>query len=267
VPPGVVGELALAGAGLARGYLGRPRETARRFLPDPFGALPGGRLYRTGDLARARADGELLFLGRTDHQVTLRGFRIELGEIEAALRDLPGVAEAVVLARGEGPGAGDDRRLVAYVVPSDPEVAELPGLAAALAPRLPDYMVPRIVVTLAALPKLPNGKVDRSALPAPESGEAAGERSEAAHEPPATPVEELLAGIWREVLGVESVGRWDDFFGLGGHSLLATRVISHLRAEIGLEVPLRTLFRLSRLRELGAEVEALLLSGEGPAAD
>ena len=252
VPGGVPGELFLAGAGGARGYLGRPDLTAERFLPDPFGTVPGGRLYRTGDLARWLASGELEHLGRQDHQVKVRGFRIELGEIEAVLAALPGVREAVVVAR-ENPAG--DRRLVAYVVGD--VAAET--LLQALRERLPDYMVPSALVILPALPLTPSGKVDRKALPAPE-------RAEERYRAPRTPVEELLAGLWAEVLGLERVGVDDHFFGLGGHSLLATRVTSRLRAALGVEVPLQDLFAAPRLADFAARVEALRRTGTAPPA-
>jgi amino acid adenylation domain-containing protein/non-ribosomal peptide synthase protein (TIGR01720 family) len=254
VPGGVPGELFLAGAGGARGYLGRPELTAERFLPDPFGTQPGGRLYRTGDLARWLASGELEHLGRLDHQVKIRGFRIELGEIEALLGSFPGVREAVVVAR-ESP-AGDPR-LAAYVA-GDVAADEV---LQALRERLPAHMVPAALVILAALPLTPNGKVDRKALPAPEWA-----GSEEGFQEPATPVEEIVAGIWGEVLGLARVGAADHFFALGGHSLLATRVVSRLRAALGVEVPVRDLFAAPRLADFAARVEAARRNGAIPLA-
>jgi amino acid adenylation domain-containing protein/non-ribosomal peptide synthase protein (TIGR01720 family)/FkbM family methyltransferase len=247
VPVGLEGELYAGGEGLARGYLNRPDLTADRFVPDPFGPA-GERLYRTGDRVRRRADGTLEFLGRVDHQIKLRGFRIEPGEIEAALLASPGVREAVVLA-SESRSAGDagDRRLVAYVV-GDVQVAEL---RRSLRERLPDFMVPAAFVALAAFPLTANGKVDRKALPAPE--QPSGEEDSLA---PRTPVEEIVAGIWTEVLGLERVGADSDFFDLGGHSLLATRVMSRLREAFGVEMPLRDLFESPVLASLAARVEA-----------
>ncbi|HYU33714.1 MAG TPA: amino acid adenylation domain-containing protein [Thermoanaerobaculia bacterium] len=240
VPVGVAGELQLGGAGLARGYLGRPDLTAERFLPDPFAeksAAPGARLYRTGDLVRRLADGELDYLGRIDHQVKVRGFRIELGEVEAALASLPEVREAAVLAREDRAG---DKRLVAYVVPAEGEARTAPAgeLKGALQRTLPDHMVPSIFVVLAALPLTATGKVDRRALPAPEEGDF--QRGE--HVAPRTELERRLCEIWQEVLGVERVGIADSFFDLGGHSLLATRVVSRVRSALGRELPLRALF-------------------------
>jgi acyl-CoA synthetase (AMP-forming)/AMP-acid ligase II len=233
VPVGVPGELVLGGAGLARGYLGRPELTAERFVPDPFGA-PGVRLYRTGDLVRQRPDGCLDFLGRMDHQVKIRGFRIELGEVETLLRRHPGVSQAVAVAREERPG---DRRLVAYVVAREPGGAEEGDLKEHLRRTLPEPMVPSHVVILAALPLNPTGKVDRRALPAPERPAPSAGRAA-----PGTPEEEILAGIWCEVLGLEEIGIEDDFFALGGHSLLATRVMSRVRSALQVELPLREIF-------------------------
>jgi amino acid adenylation domain-containing protein/non-ribosomal peptide synthase protein (TIGR01720 family) len=258
VPAGLPGELCAGGPQVTRGYLGRPDLTAERFVPDPFSGRAGERLYRTGDLFRRRPGGPFEFLGRIDAQVKIRGFRIELGEIEAALVSLPGVREAAVLAHedrsGQGPGG---RRLVAYVV-GDAAAEEL---RRSLRERLPDYMVPTVVVKLAALPLTPNGKVDRKALPAPEP-----ERSARIYRPARTPVEEVLCGIWTELLGLERVGIDEDFFDLGGHSLLATRVMSRLRAAFSVEMPLRDLFAAPRLADLATRVEALQRSGTVPPA-
>ncbi|MES1241992.1 MAG: amino acid adenylation domain-containing protein [Acidobacteriota bacterium] len=248
VPALVAGELWLGGASLARGYFGRPDLTAERFLPDPFGE--GGRLYRTGDLVRWRRDGGLEYLGRADQQVKVRGVRIEPGEIEAALAAHPAVREAVVVA---GEDLAGDRRLVAYVAAEASSAGELRSFLGA---RLPAAMVPSAFVFLDRLPLTPNGKVDRRALPAPEgSGEA--ERYVA----PGTSVEELLAGIWSEILSVARVGAGDDFFALGGHSLLATRVVSAVRRTFGVELPLRALFEAPILADLARRVEAALRDG------
>ena len=253
VPIGVPGELWIGGLNVGRGYLARPSLTAERFVPDPFGG-PGERLYRTGDLARIRGDGEIEYLGRIDFQVKVRGFRIELGEIEAALAAHPEVREAVVLTREDQPG---DPRLVAYVVSR----AEAAGLREHLRGRLPEYMIPAFFVMLNALPLSPNGKVDRKSLPAPQ-----GQSPEQGYLAIRTPVEEILAGIWAELLGVERVGAADHFFALGGHSLLAMRVLSRLRALFGVEIPLRDLFEAPKLADLAARIETAQRAGAGPIA-
>jgi amino acid adenylation domain-containing protein len=227
-PVGVPGELFIGGVGLARGYHNRPQLTAEKFITHQR----LGRLYRTGDLGRWLPDGALDYLGRLDHQVKLRGFRVELGEIEAVLCEQPAVRAAVVAAREDTPG---DKRLVAYVVPDTDVSAE--ALRTHLRARLPEYMVPSAFVLLDALPLSPNGKVDRKVLPAPESAGAS-----TAYVAPRDAVEEAVAGVWSEVLGVEQVGVHDSFFDLGGHSLLATQVLSRLRQLFSVDVPLRRLF-------------------------
>ncbi|HEV7508315.1 MAG TPA: non-ribosomal peptide synthase/polyketide synthase [Thermoanaerobaculia bacterium] len=253
VPVGVPGELFLGGAGLARGYLGRPELTAERFVPDPWSEAPGERLYRTGDLVRYRPDGVLDYLGRIDHQVKVRGFRIELGEIEDRLHRFPGVARAVVMVREDRPG---DRRLVAYAVPQPGSELRWKELRGALARDLPEYMLPSALVTLDALPLTPNGKVDRRVLPAPEArGEAR------AFVAPRTLVEEMVAKIWAEVLGLERVGRAEDFFSLGGHSLLGARVVSRLRTAFGVELPLRSVFEAPTVASLSSRVEEAVRGG------
>ncbi|MES2937943.1 MAG: amino acid adenylation domain-containing protein [Pseudomonadota bacterium] len=245
VPAGVVGELCIAGAGVARGYLDRPQQTAERFVADPFSAAPGARMYKTGDLARHLPDGSLQFVGRNDFQVKLRGFRIELGEIEVRLLRQPGVREAVVLARADRPGHPEDKRLVAYWAGDADFGAD--ALQAALAAELPAHMVPSAWVPLAALPRTPSGKLDRKALPAPGTDAA----TALAYEAPRGEAETLLARIWAEVLGVERVGRNDDFFALGGHSLLAIRLTERMR-QAGLAVDVRTLFGTPTLSALAA---------------
>ncbi|MFL6259110.1 MAG: amino acid adenylation domain-containing protein, partial [Thermoanaerobaculia bacterium] len=248
VPAGVAGEMYVAGAGVARGYLGRPELTAERFVPDPFGDS-GERLYRSGDLARWLDGGDLEYLGRIDHQVKIRGFRIELGEIEAVLGSHPSVREAVVLPREDDTG---DRRLVGYVVPRESGI-DAADLREYLKDRLPDYMIPSALVEIPAVPLTAHGKVDRKALPDPAETVTPEEKG---FDPPRTPTEELVAGIWSEVLRVERVGRGDSFFDLGGHSLLATRVLSRLREVLGVDLPLRVLFESPTVAEMAPRVEA-----------
>ena len=244
-PPGVPGELTIGGAGLARGYFGKKAMTAERFRPDPESALPGARRYHTGDLARLRLDGELEFLGRLDFQVKVRGFRIELGEIEAALLTHPEVAEAVVVARGDGPSGS---RLVGYIRPVAGQKVEAPALQHHLREGLPEYMVPALFVFLDQFPLTPNGKVDRRALPAPETTATAEWRE------PATEAEKALARIWQEVLRVPKVGAEDHFFQLGGDSILAIQVVTRAR-EAGLDVRPKDLFLKSRLSTLAAGLQ------------
>jgi amino acid adenylation domain-containing protein len=248
-PVGVPGELYVGGVGVARGYLGRPGLTAERFVPDPFGGERGARLYRTGDRVRWSARGELEYLGRLDEQVKVRGFRIEPGEIEAVLSAHAEVREARVLLREDQPG---EKQLVAYVAGE----VEADALRAHLRRSLPEYMVPAAFVVLEALPLTPNGKLDRKALPAPEHA-AQADRYVA----PRTPVEEVLAGIWAEVLRRERVGVEESFFDLGGHSLLATRVLSRIREVFAIELPLRALFEGRTVAELAVRVEEVRRAG------
>jgi amino acid adenylation domain-containing protein len=260
LPAGLEGELVIGGAGLARGYLGRPDLTAERFVPDPFADSPGERLYRTGDLARWLRTGELEFRGRTDHQVKVRGFRIELGEIEAALRRLAGVREAAVVVREEAPG---ERRIVAYIVPAVPAGepgASIVELRAGLRELLPDYMLPSSFVPLEALPLTPSGKIDRRALPAPSAARA---DLDAGAGQPRHPMEELLAGIWSDLLGANVAPR-DSFFDIGGHSLLATRMISRVRAVLGVDLPMRAIFEHPTLAGFAAQVEQARQGDAGP---
>ncbi|HEY0639758.1 MAG TPA: amino acid adenylation domain-containing protein, partial [Pseudonocardiaceae bacterium] len=248
VPVGVPGELYVGGAGLARGYLGRPGWTAERFVPDPFGDRPGGRLYRTGDLARYRPDGTLEFRGRADAQLKVRGHRVEPGEIEAVLEEHPAVTGAAVGVHGEGPR----RRLVGYVVGAADLGQLREYLREYLRDRLPDYLVPADLVVLDALPLSRNGKLDRAALPAPGRAGPPGTGRE-----PSTPAERAVARVWRQVLEVDRVDADDDFFELGGHSLLATRVVSRLRAELRLDIPVKAIFGHPTVAGLAAVVERL----------
>ena len=246
-PMGVAGELYVAGDGLARGYLNRPELTAERFVPDPFSEEGGGRLYKTGDLVRHHPDGYLEFIGRNDQQVKVRGFRIELGEIEAALQELPGVREAVVLARQDVPG---EKTLVAYVVTEGERSGPLRGL---LRQRLPDYMVPTHFVELEQMPLTANGKIDRKALPRPEGIE---QREE--YTGPRTAVEEMLANLWAELLALERVSIHDNFFAVGGHSLRAMQAVSRIRQVFGIELSVRELFEHPTIADFAESISAKL---------
>ena len=255
VPAGVVGELYIAGVGLARGYLNRAvadggavcRRSERRGRR---------RMYRTGDLARWRSDGVLEFLGRADAQVKLRGFRIEPGEIEAVLTAQAGVSQAAVIARPDGSGG---QRLIGYVVAAAGAVLDTAALRSALSRQLPDYMVPSALVVLERLPLTPNGKLDRRALPEPELG------ASHSHRAPRTPQEAILCSLFAEVLGVERVGVDDNFFERGGHSLLATRLISRIRATLNVEVAIRSLFEAPSVEALAARLSSEAVGVTGAA--
>ncbi|MEW6737661.1 MAG: amino acid adenylation domain-containing protein, partial [Acidobacteriota bacterium] len=255
VPIGVAGELYISGMGLARGYLNRPELTAERFIPNPFSEEPGTRLYKTGDLCRYLPDGNIEYLGRTDHQVKIRGYRIELGEIEAALAQYPTIQECVVIAREDEPG---NKRLVAYLIAE--QQFNVSELRTYLQQRLPEYMIPAAFVKLDKLPLSPNGKVDRRALPAPPQMQLTLSSSNQAA---TTPVEEVVAGIWTEVLGIDQIGREDNFFELGGHSLLATQVISRVRERFHVPLELRVLFQAATIAQLSQRIEAAMLSEQG----
>jgi len=250
VPIGVPGEIFIGGRSVSRGYLKRPAATAEAFLPDPFGAAPGGRLYRTGDLARWRPDGTLEFLGRTDFQVKVRGFRIELRAIEAQLALHPAVGEAVVTTR---PDAAGDACLVAYLVPAPGAEIRPRELRAFLKSRLPEYMVPAVFASLDSLPRQAQGKIDVRALPAPAPPRS-GDHGAA---PPRTATEEKVAAVWCEVMGLAQVGLEDDFFALGGHSFLAMQLVSRLRQALALDISLRDLFAAPTVGGLAAAAESL----------
>ena len=255
VPVGIAGELYIGGAGLARGYIGRAEETAERFVPHPYSAHGGERLYRTGDLVRYLESGELEYVGRRDDQVKLRGYRIELGEIETVLESHPLVQQAVVTVR-------EEQWLVGYVVGMEGSEREVAAeLRSYLRERLPDYMVPQRWVMLDQLPLTTSGKIDRRRLPAPSGAGAGEQEQEAASE--WTPVEELVAGIWSEVLKLATVGRDENFFELGGHSLLATQVISRVRQAFGVEIGLRRLFEEPTVRRLAHSIGDQLRAGAG----
>ncbi len=250
VPIGVGARLFIAGAGVARGYVGAPELTAERFADDPF--APGRRMYDTGDLARWLPDGRIEFLGRVDEQVKIRGFRVEPAEVEGALRRHPAVREAVVLARA---GAAGDTRLIAYCVADGVSGDDLQGH---LATWVPDFMLPSDIVVLGELPRTPSGKVDRLALPDPAEAAAADDSYQA----PRSPMEEAVAAIWARALGLERVGLDDDFFALGGHSLLATQVVAHVRSDFALDLPLHSLFSYPTVESLTAEIVRMIGSDE-----
>ena len=254
VPVRVPGELYLGGAGLARGYLSRPDLTAESFIPNPFSNTPGARLYRTGDLARYFHDGNVEFLGRIDNQIKIRGFRIELGEIEAVLKEQSAVRNAVVIVREDVPG---EKRLVGYIVNGEPvQVGDLRNFLNA---KLPHYMVPSAFVFVDALPLTPNGKIDRRTLPAPDQSRP---HLQSAFVAPGTVTEGSVARIWTDILKLERVGVDDNFFELGGHSLLATQVISRVREEFGIELPLRVLFERPTVAGLAERIDTVLWAGE-----
>jgi acyl carrier protein len=247
LPVGVPGRLFIAGAGVAAGYLGQPELTAERFVADPH--RDGQRMYDTGDLARWLPDGTLEFLGRADDQVKIRGYRVEPGEIETVLRAHPAVSEAVVLAHASPTG---ELRLAAYCgAPSAPSSEEL---REHLAQRVPEYMVPAALAVLERLPRTPSGKIDRLALPDPDTLTV----DEGEYVAPSTPMEEAVATIWAQVLGLPRVGVQDDFFSLGGHSLLATQVVAQVRSDFAVDLPLHSLFTYPTVASLTGEIVGMM---------
>ncbi|MEL0601303.1 MAG: amino acid adenylation domain-containing protein, partial [Planktothrix rubescens PR222] len=250
VPIGIPGELHIGGAGLARGYLNRPELTQEKFIPNPFSNYPDSRLYKTGDLARYLPDGNIEYLGRIDNQVKIRGFRIELGEVEAVLTQCPQVQSSVIIAREDTPG---NKRLVAYIVPEKETTPTPNEMRQFLKEKLPEYMIPSAFVILESLPLTPNGKIDRRALPEPEQSYERTDKFIL----PRNPIEEILVTIWSEVLKVKQISINDNFFELGGHSLLATQLISRIRTNLQIEIPLRSLFAAPTIEELGQQIQQL----------
>lgn len=258
VPPGVVGELFIGGAGVGVGYLNRPDLTAERFVPDRFSAVSGARLYKSGDLARYRRDGTLEYLGRADDQVKIRGYRIELGEIEAALAAAPGVQSCAVVARDDEPG---NKQLVGYVVASDNESPASAKLRAFLEKSLPEYMVPAQFVFLDSLPLTHNGKIDRKGLPAPAKAITG------AGGPPRSETEKIIAAIWTELLQLEGLGIEDDFFDLGGQSITAVGLVARLREVFEFNLELATLFERPTIAGLAEAIDVLVVTNHGLSSD
>jgi len=265
VPAGVSGELHIGGLGLARGYHNRAELTAEKFIKDPFSAEPGARLYKTGDLARIRGQGQIEIQGRIDHQVKIRGFRIELGEIEARLSEHPLVGEAVVMAQES---AGGNKQLVAYIVPKPGAAATgdthhlAHEIRAQLEKVLPEYMVPSFFEIMAAFPQMPNGKINRKALPKPSAQAVASEQPYVA---PGNPIETKLAEIWQQVLGREKVGINDNIFEIGGDSLLIFQITARA-TQAGLHVTLPQVFQLRTIAQLAAALNTAANASETPAA-
>ncbi len=254
VPIGVAGRLFIGGAGIARGYVGQPELTAERFSPDPFAGRPEARMYETGDLARWLPDGALEFLGRDDEQIKVRGYRVEPAEVESALRSHPAVSDAVIVTQ---PGASGDVRLIAYCATTGAVSQE--ELRSHLAQWLPEFMIPSVIATLDTLPRTPSGKVDRRALPDPSTlaGSAASD-----YVAPRTPIEEAVAAMWAETLGLERVGVTEDFFEIGGHSLVATQVVAQVRSGLAVDLPLHSLFTCPTVESLAAEIMRMMGESE-----
>jgi len=250
---GVRGEIVIGGAGLARGYVGRADQTAERFRPDPYGERGGERVYRSGDIGRQVGGGVIEYIGRTDHQVKLRGYRIELGEIEEVMRGEEGVREAVVEVIERG-GEGKDQRLIGYIEVEERVREE--EVREAIRRKLPEYMVPGVIVKVERMPRGPSGKIDRNSLPSPDSVNLRRDRE---FVPPGTPLEETVAGVWAEVLGIEKVSIHDNFFELGGHSLLALQIAARLLKVFDVDLPIRKMFLNPTIHELSLAIEEALL--------
>lgn len=249
VPIGAVGEICIAGAGVANGYLARETLTRERFIPNPFSTYPGARLHRTGDLGCWRSDGTIEYRGRNDRQVKIRGYRIEIGEIEASIARCSGVHEVAVVAREDVPG---EKRLLAYVV-LDEELSDIEHLRMHLRAGLPEYMVPSALVRVSALPRNANGKLDTRSLPVPGIEAFAS----TAHEPPCGEIEQALARIWTSLLNLERIGRGNSFFELGGNSLSAVQLILRIREAFGFELDLKAVFEHETLTSLAEHVEMI----------
>jgi acyl carrier protein len=252
VPIGVPGEVYIGGPGLARGYFNRPELTAEKFIPDPFSHEPGARLYRAGDLARYGPSGNIEFLGRVDDQVKIHGYRIELGDIKAVLDQHRSICESLVTVY-EGLGA---KAVAAYVVFNEGAEVTIADLRGHIKKRLPEYMIPSAFVTLDSLPRLPNGKINRKALPAPDKTAL---EAKTVYEPPTTPFEKEMAEIWARLLGVEQIGTRDSFFDLGGHSLLATQLVARVYDVFQVSIPLRSIFEKPTIVELALIIEEELI--------
>jgi acyl-coenzyme A synthetase/AMP-(fatty) acid ligase/acyl carrier protein len=253
VPLGVSGELYIGGAGVSRGYLNRPDLTEKAFVKNPFSPDPSAVMYKTGDLTRYYANGNIEFLGRIDQQIKIRGFRVELGEIETVLLEHPSIKQAVVIVREDRPG---DARLVAYMVHAEGLKIDSKELRQFLRKKLPDYMIPQHFVELDTLPRTPNGKINRKALPKPDAGMQADDN----YKEPQTAIEKQLAAIWADILGTKKVGSNDSFFELGGHSVLAIQVVSAVRDSLSVDLPLRAIFETPILIDLAQHIEALLFA-------
>jgi long-subunit acyl-CoA synthetase (AMP-forming) len=255
VPVGVAGEIFIGGVAVARGYLNKPEQTCERFVANPMSPIPAATMYKTGDLARWLPNGDLEYLGRNDHQVKIRGHRVELGEIESRLGSVPGVRSAVVVARESDVG---DKRLIAYLTTEEGIGLAASRLRAELSALLPEHMIPAAFVLMDEFPLTPAGKLDRKALPVPDQSSVATRE----FEPPQGEVEQTLARIWEDLLGVERVGRQDDFFDLGGHSLLAVRLLARMQTDLNVRIDISALFKNPQLAAFAKQVLITLVAQE-----